>query len=967
MYIKPKNNNSINKFNVHDKLVGKFDDDVYIDSEDYITFSYDNTNGTRTVYKYACTKASEIIEKDKKYYLVVEIFGKVGSFTSITFVDSANIGQFTPRVSSFATSIGNNKETAIFEITAKSDFSKATSMIGTYISFGASTSGTIKFRLSILEEEPTVESFVYIPYGVAPSEDFEVTPEVRDAYKSRGSIKRGKMELVPLNENDDTLVFDESDLKDFTILDDIYTPEQGVIGSVISKQLTLNLFKPSAIDLVNREVDVFVGVMVGEVPKYVSYGRFIIQKPENEVLTEKTSFEAFDFMVKFNLPYEDTLTYPCTVKDVYNAICEQCGVESGTDTFANEDFIVENNQFVAGESCRDVLKAIAQISGTFARIGRDNKLYLSFLKNDSEENFDTSDYNRDIKINNMYGPVNRLVIRMSQVEGENVVAEDTNMQLQPSYLSKNKAPTDISYYEVGSYNAFNGNIMVWDLTIRAKIKIPVNPSTYYYFTTNNDKTSISIRNYDKNLKFISSNQPKGKFKIADNVYWIAIVIYSDTINQDGAGQILFNMLQNGEIKPFIGLDKDKEYNFSEYIPNGIKELVISDNPFMYTQEKREQAKDKIWEIVKGLVYYDYEMKIIPRPFLDSGTNITITDIDNNKINSYLFSHEINFNGGLNGNMSATADTETETKYAFVPELSNRLLHTEIMVDKANQEIIVIAEKNEDNREQIAQQKTTIESITNSVSESKTAIDNITGDLTTIEKSIDTLQQTVSGVTNTLETQGGSNLLLNSSGLFENENWEGETSSITNTDIQNNFIAKACFNLQNGSMKQIINVVNGNYYIGFKYQKLLELANCKILINGTETELTSMTLKEVDNIIEVSEHSITIEIISDTDNACLIGDIIVVQGSKQSWSSNMNEIYTNTVKIGIGLEIISNTMKTKLLANADGVRIVSTVNNKVVAEFTDKGMTTDELKANTAQIAGILIQKNNNQTWISSLL
>lgn len=831
MYIKPKNNNSINKFNVHDKLVGKFDDDVYIDSEDYITFSYDNTNGTRTVYKYACTKASEIIEKDKKYYLVVEIFGKVGSFTSITFVDSANIGQFTPRVSSFATSIGNNKETAIFEITAKSDFSKATSMIGTYISFGASTSGTIKFRLSILEEEPTVESFVYIPYGVAPSEDFEVTPEVREAYKSRGSIKRGKMELVPLNENDDTLVFDESDLKDFTILDDIYTPEQGVIGSVISKQLTLNLFKPSAIDLVNREVDVFVGVMVGEVPKYVSYGRFIIQKPENEVLTEKTSFEAFDFMIKFNLPYEDTLTYPCTIKDVYNAICEQCEVESGTDTFVNEDFIVENNQFVAGESCRDVLKAIAQISGTFARIGRDNKLYLSFLKNDSEENFDTSDYNRDIKINNMYGPVNRLVIRMSQVEGENVVVEDTE--------------------------------------------------------------AIEI--------------------------------------------------------------------------DGIKELVISDNPFMYTQEKREQAKDNIWEIVKGLVYYDYEMKIIPRPFLDSGTNITITDIDNNKINSYLFSHEINFNGGLNGNMSATADTETETKYAFVPELSNRLLHTEIMVDKANQEIIVIAEKNEDNREQIAQQKTTIESITNSVSESKTAIDNITGDLTTIEKSIDTLQQTVSGVTNTLETQGGSNLLLNSSGLFENENWEGETSSITNTDIQNNFIAKACFNLQNGSMKQIINVVNGNYYIGFKYQKLLELANCKILINGTETELTSMTLKEVDNIIEVSEHSITIEIISDTDNACLIGDIIVVQGSKQSWSSNMNEIYTNTVKIGIGLEIISNTMKTKLLANADGVRIVSTVNNKVVAEFTDKGMTTDELKANTAQIAGILIQKNNNQTWISSLL
>ena len=62
---------------------------------------------------------------------------------------------------------------------------------------------------------------------------------------------------------------------------------------------------------------------------------------------------------------------------------------------------------------------------------------------------------------------------------------------------------------------------------------------------------------------------------------------------------------------------------------------------------------------------------------------------------------------------------------------------------------------------------------------------------------------------------------------------------------------------------------------------------------------------------------------------------MVQGTKQSWSSNMNEIYTSTVKIGIGLEIISNTMRTKLLANADGCKDVSTTNNDVVAEFTDK--------------------------------
>ena len=59
---------------------------------------------------------------------------------------------------------------------------------------------------------------------------------------------------------------------------------------------------------------------------------------------------------------------------------------------------------------------------------------------------------------------------------------------------------------------------------------------------------------------------------------------------------------------------------------------------------------------------------------------------------------------------------------------------------------------------------------------------------------------------TLTQQGGSNLLLNSSGLFDNEYWEGTVKSLTNTDIQNNFIAKSCFSLQNGTAKQSIKVI-----------------------------------------------------------------------------------------------------------------------------------------------------------------
>ena len=204
MYIKPQNNN-INRFDIYDKLADKFDDDILIDDNDYITIIGDNSSGTKTMYKYACTNSNNIIEKDKTYYLVIEISQKNGDFTSMKFVDNSISTQFSTNVWDWASDI-KEKEIRIVPIKSKSNHYNSNSMLGTYMAFGAGTSGSIKFRISILETEPTVESFVYIPYGVAPSEDFEVTPEVREAYKSRGSIKRGKMELVPLNENDDTLV-----------------------------------------------------------------------------------------------------------------------------------------------------------------------------------------------------------------------------------------------------------------------------------------------------------------------------------------------------------------------------------------------------------------------------------------------------------------------------------------------------------------------------------------------------------------------------------------------------------------------------------------------------------------------------------------------------------------------------------------------------------------------------------------
>lgn len=505
---------------------------------------------------------------------------------------------------------------------------------------------------------------------------YDVTQAEKDAYKQNGSVKRGYINIIPLSDMEETITLNEYDIKDFTILDDIYTPEQGFIGSVIAKQLTLNLFKPSNIDLANRQIEVYIGIDIPdeEETKYVPFGTFIIQKPENEQVTEKTSFEAFDFMVKFNLKFEDTLIYPCSVKELLEAICEQCGVELATTSFVNQNFVVENNQFVNGESCRDVLKAIAQISGSFAKIGRDDKLYLDFTHQENAEFFAETDYTKDLKVNNVFGPVNRLVLRMSQVEGENVVIQD-----------------------------------------------------------------------------------------------------DEAIERDG-----------------------------------IKELVISDNPFTYTQEKRENAIEEIWNKVKGLTYVDYEMKVIPRPYMDTGDAIILLTPNNEQYNSYLFSHEIYYNGGLSATMSATADTETETKYAFLPALANRLKHTEIKVDKANQTITSIVETQEEQNGKITQ-----------------------------------LEQNINSINASVKLIGGNNKQSNSIGAYGTSDYEqSETGTIIATEEENlktitdNGFGRIIYIAEKKWFKFTSETlaIGDTYTLSFKYSNTVSNRCLIKLINNTETIL-----------------------------------------------------------------------------------------------------------------------------------
>lgn len=134
----------------------------------------------------------------------------------------------------------------------------------------------------------------------------------------------------------------------------------------------------------------------------------------------------------------------------------------------NNDFVVDNNQFVENNSCRDVVKAIAQLAYTWARIDENDNLKLDFSKKttqdvDTYDIIDTDKYFTSKVTGDLVSPVNKVLIGMSNVDGENTYR--TSQSYTPEtesaiYIYDNP----LTYNERLRSIALNGCERLYDLT-----------------------------------------------------------------------------------------------------------------------------------------------------------------------------------------------------------------------------------------------------------------------------------------------------------------------------------------------------------------------------------------------------------------------------------------------------------------------------------------------------------------------
>lgn len=252
------------------------------------------------------------------------------------------------------------------------------------------------------------------------------------------------------------------------MLQDKCSVDGKLIGNVIAKNFECQIYSGKTYNLVDKRVRVHTGLRFDDgTEEYVPWGDFIVDTYENVESSNYVSIKAMDYMVKFNPAYIDNSHYPCYLKDWVVNFANYFDVELGdlsyeltADTEINTEKIyytkngddyepvdnpekenistyyevdlgsVSNQNFeiietpeIANKTGREILKSVAEMFGSFATIGRDNKLYFK-LKEKTEVKIPKSPTLHSLTKNEKYGEINVVVLKLGQAEGENVTKRD---------------------------------------------------------------------------------------------------------------------------------------------------------------------------------------------------------------------------------------------------------------------------------------------------------------------------------------------------------------------------------------------------------------------------------------------------------------------------------------------------------------------------------------------------------------
>lgn len=176
-------------------------------------------------------------------------------------------------------------------------------------------------------------------------------------------------------------------------------------------------------------------------------------------------------------------------------------------------------------------------------------------------------------------------------------------------------------------------------------------------------------------------------------------------------------------------------------------LIINDNPFAYTQKKREELIYAILDKIKGFGYSAFSAKTSFKPYLTCGDIIKFKNKNGELINSILLRYEHNYDEIT---LEAPSETNATVNYVYPANTIDLYKKAEAKVDKEANNITLLTEQ------------------------TKTLRENLESDYYNKTNINELLQTAESGITNTFSEAGGNNIFRNT-GLW----FKADTANIQN--------------------------------------------------------------------------------------------------------------------------------------------------------------------------------------------
>ena len=239
-------------------------------------------------------------------------------------------------------------------------------------------------------------------------------------------------------EQEITLTDDDISANGGVIIRDLLNSDTDLtMGKAVMKEVTAYILNTNNVDGLDweEEFKLETGVEINGSIEWIVQGWFIGVRPEKIYNVDVIQFVAYDRMNQFETIADDwltNLTYPMTVRQMYDSLCLYCGV---ANEVGNELTNIMNRSYSAapilntGLTCRDILSLIAEACCCYARITNGGKVKLVWFASASYSL--TGD--DELDINN----VDLQSINLMAIDGLNVRQTDDDVGVTISTGSRN--------------------------------------------------------------------------------------------------------------------------------------------------------------------------------------------------------------------------------------------------------------------------------------------------------------------------------------------------------------------------------------------------------------------------------------------------------------------------------------------------------------------------------------------------